>query len=1005
MLSQMVKLLIFDLLVILAGIVLLGPLSRYKHAAFAVLKRNFVGYFSNPTGYVFLCLFVLLSSFAAFWPHEFFNANLATLSQLNFYFPYIMLVFIPAITMSIWAEERRQGTDELLLTIPADDLDIVLGKYLAAAAIFTASLLFSQLSNFAVLNALALGDVDLGLFISTYVGYWLIGLAMLAVGMVASFLTSNLTVGFILGAVFNAPLTFAASADAIIPFSGLARAVSHWSYSEQFADFGRGVFSLASVTYFVMIIVVGVYLSVVLIGRRHWLGGRDGQSMLGHFVVRTLALVLFAVGTNLYFTHNDLIRWDATSERVSSLSPDTIKLLRGLQPTHPISIEAFISGDVPEPYAKTKVDLISMLNEFRAAGGAHVNVRIYDDLEPFGEDAARAEEQYGIKPETVLTRERGAFKQSEIFLGAAFTSGLEKVVVPFFDHGIPVEYELIRSICTVAQEQRRKVGVIRTDAELFGGFDFARMTTRPKQLIIEELEKQYEVVEVDPNNPIEDSFDVLLAVQPSSLTQPQLDNVLEAIRRGTPTAVFEDPFPVALTTAPGTGQPKRPQGGPMGFGGPPEQKGDIQRLWSLLGLELVGQDGMGGYDAEIIWQDYNPYPKVRGFRQITPEWVFVGPDAPGAQEPLNPADAITSNLKQLLFLFPGAVESRDGKGVSFVPLVTTGLDTGTISFQDLTENQDNPLRLNFSRRPRNRAYTLAARIQGTAAVPSTPAADQPGAAPSEAPGPQAPGAAAGTPAQTPPASQSPLPEDLPASTEGTESQDDNPAPAASSSPAAARERKIDVVFVTDIDLMHSDFLRLRARPDGEINWQFDNVTFVLNVLDTLAGDQNFVEIRKRQTRHSTLKMVELRTENAREEANLAIRGFEDEFNKAQKDAEGKKDKASEELQKIVDQLREKARAEGKVNSRELESAIIRLAMKQRVAERRLESETERLRRERDRKLKLIERDLDLQIIKVQNEFKFWAVILPPIPPLLVGLFVFRQRRAREKEGVSRDRLR
>src|SRR5262245_42140594 len=278
---EMLKLIAVDAIFVIVLALLLTPLAQYKKAAFAVLKRNFVGYFANPTGYVFLCLFVFLTSAAAFWPHEFFIANLANLDQLNKYMPLILLVFVPAITMSLWADERRQGTDELLLTLPAADFDIVIGKYLAAGAIFTVSLLFSEIWNYWLLVLVATDpldqgtatavDLDTGLFFVTYFGYWLMGLSMLAIGMVASFLTPNLTVSFILGALFNAIPVMTYYADVLVPTSTTARQISQWSFAAQFDDFGRGVISVSSIAFFVLIIVLGIYLSMVLIGKRHWL--------------------------------------------------------------------------------------------------------------------------------------------------------------------------------------------------------------------------------------------------------------------------------------------------------------------------------------------------------------------------------------------------------------------------------------------------------------------------------------------------------------------------------------------------------------------------------------------------------------------------------------------------------------------------------------------------------------------------------------------------------------
>jgi ABC-2 type transport system permease protein len=1027
MTSALLSLLVRDLIFLAVLAAVVAPLCIAKTATFAVLKRNFVGYFSNPTGYAFLCLFVWLTSFAAFWPHDFFNSNLANLGQLNTFLPYIMLIFIPAITMSVWAEERRQGTDELLLTLPAGDFDIVVGKYLAAAAIFTASLLFSQFCNFVVLVSLSLGDLDVGLFFSTYFGYWLVGMAMLSVGMVASFLTSNLTVGFILGALFNAPLVFAAHADLVIPSSAMSRLVASWSIGAQFDDFGRGVISLSSVSYFVMVIVVGLYLSMVLIGSRHWSGGRDGTSMLGHFLVRTACLIVVALGVTYAFTNNQSlssVRRDLTRGQVASLSPETRKLIRELTAKHTVNIEAFISGQVPELYAKTRADLISMLKEFGAmAGSDKVNVIIHtldEGQEESIEIASLAQDRFGIQPQPVRTRTRGTIRDDEIFLGAAFTCGLEKVVVPFFDYGVPVEYELIRSICTVAKAERKRVGVVRTPAQLFGGFSFAGGQPRniPKQAIIEELEKQYDVVEIDPNNPIEtENIDVMMVVQPSSLSPEEFDNVFEAIRDGQPTVVFEDPRPVFLTLAPATGEMKQGPGGMGGMGGMfggggggPQPKGEIQRLWNLLGLEVPGQAGMMGlFEPDLVWQRFNPYPKLQ-IRGIPDEWVFVREEAPGEKEKINSESPITRGLNEIFFPVPGVIEKAKNSELKFEPLVRTGDFAGTIAYRDFMENQNNPYAMQSQRGNPDGPRVIVARIRGTLG-PDEEFPGMPNSPLDRSSATEATGSAAEEPATSTEADEA-----APASEESEPPAPDVPAPDTQATdaepsdvPEPPQPREIDVVYVSDIDLLMSAFVRIRARPDEdeEITWNFENVTFVLNMIDVLSGDDQYIEIRRRKPYHSTLQMVELQTQAARDREYDQEIEFQKAYDQAVKEAEEENRKEIEKFEKKLQELQEKQRQEGGAGIRlvDVQKAAQDLAEVTQRLNRRLDVRREQLQRERDDKIEVIRRKIDLEILKTKNQYKVLAVTLPPIPPLLIGFLVFVRRRLREREGIARSRMR
>lgn len=172
----------------------------------AIFRKDMRTYLGNPTGYVFITLFIGATGAAAFLQEEFFTRNLADLATLNMMMPAILMFFVPAITMNAWAEERRSGTDELLLTLPVRDGEVVLGKYLGVLGMYTLSLALTALAQLGVLAFL--GEPDKGLMFATFAGYWLMGGLFAAIGLVGSMLTLNTTVAFILGGLGCAGLVF-----------------------------------------------------------------------------------------------------------------------------------------------------------------------------------------------------------------------------------------------------------------------------------------------------------------------------------------------------------------------------------------------------------------------------------------------------------------------------------------------------------------------------------------------------------------------------------------------------------------------------------------------------------------------------------------------------------------------------------------------------------------------------------------------------------------------------
>jgi ABC-2 type transport system permease protein len=383
----------------------------------------------------------------------------------------------------------------------------------------------------------------------------------------------------------------------------------------------------------------------------------------------------------------------------------------------------------------------------------------------------------------------------------------------------------------------------------------------------------------------------------------------------------------------------------MGQGQQP--KGDIRPLWRLLGVQVPGSAGMAGAIApDICWQEYNPYPILAETSEASSLWIFAREEAPGANDALSEKSEMTKGLKEVFMLYAGVIVPEEKSGLTFTPLIKTGTLAGTMTQSEINSVQQSGLsratEYQIRRGEPKGEQILAALIEGPA----------------------------------------------------------------DSSNGDASARPLKTVYVTDIDCMSRTFIDIRNRPPmlEEINFQFQNITFVLNVIDVLAGEMRYPEVRRHIPTYSTLKLVELKADEARKEEAKQRTEFSNNFNKTIAELEEVNAKTERELKEQI----EKLQTEGTNDPQKIEKVrqMAQIASIKRLQlTKKAQVEKERLQRERDQGIREARRKADDSIGKIQNYYKLLAVFVPPIPPLLVGIVVLVSRRLREREGISKNRLR
>ena len=237
------------------------------NAMISICKRELGNYFGTPVAYVFMVIFLALTGVFTFYIGGFFERAQADLRPFFIYHPWLYLFLIPALSMRLWAEERKSGSLELLLTLPTPLISAVVGKFLAAW-IFTAIALFFTFPMWITVNYL--GDPDNAVIFASYVGSLLMAGSYLAVGSAISAITKNQVIAFVIAVVACFIFILAGFPVVINFFTGwapqaLVNAIASLSFLTHFNNIEKGIFDFRDIFYFASFIAFWLYVNVVII--------------------------------------------------------------------------------------------------------------------------------------------------------------------------------------------------------------------------------------------------------------------------------------------------------------------------------------------------------------------------------------------------------------------------------------------------------------------------------------------------------------------------------------------------------------------------------------------------------------------------------------------------------------------------------------------------------------------------------------------------------------------
>lgn len=240
--------------------------KQYFETIYALAKKELSGYFNSPIAYVFIAGFLIVGNWLFF--NTFYLIGQASMRSYFVILPWLLLFLAPAITMRLWAEEKKTGTIEFLMTLPVTDWQVVLAKFSSALALLSIALLLTLTIPFSISS---LGALDWGVIFGSYLGAILLAGAYLSLGLFISALTKNQIIAFVIGlaACFG---FFIVGADFVLLTApqGLVPVMSFLGLSSHFSNISKGVIDTKDIVYYLSFISIFLWLNAKVIANRSW---------------------------------------------------------------------------------------------------------------------------------------------------------------------------------------------------------------------------------------------------------------------------------------------------------------------------------------------------------------------------------------------------------------------------------------------------------------------------------------------------------------------------------------------------------------------------------------------------------------------------------------------------------------------------------------------------------------------------------------------------------------